>query len=229
MIFLVLIALSTALFTVGLYLWIDSSNNLKKADESFITIGTVQQKENTMEMEAVWDAYLKDYIYYNIPVYDSYISDKVLQTDSIEYIVKPMQRPFYGAYLHNYKVKDTTGLDNEGIPLLTVAEFKPVRDCVPSGPVEVDIVRVLYGHDISGQRILFCDHNTEHTYPMTKGQSYIAAIYFFSSHDGTMSNISTYEYVPSYNPLFSGDSPKFEEVTDDFYNSERGGSMVFIY
>lgn len=60
-----------------------------------------------------------------------------------------------------------------------IAEFTPVKDCVPSEPVRVRIVKVLYGTVYGSKEFWFCEHNNEHPKPLKAGKTYIA--YLFST------------------------------------------------
>lgn len=54
--FLALIIFSGVLITVGANLWVKSQINLNKYEESFTTIGTVEQKASSIRQDMIWDA-----------------------------------------------------------------------------------------------------------------------------------------------------------------------------
>lgn len=222
--FLSLITLSVALFVVGLTLFRNASMNLEKADDSFVTIGTVQQKENTMLTEARWDAGLKNYVYSNTPVYDSYIPIITLRLHGVEYISGPEHRPFYGGYVPDLVVRE-----NDLPSLGAVIEFIPVEECVPSEPVEVEVVNVLYGYDLwgkdlQGQRIKFCDHFTEQPKSMQSGKTYIAFVVIHSTNTDQHQNLDKKQYEREYAPhkIYAGQIDAWEEVNEGFYETTDG-------
>jgi len=223
--FFLLIILSAALCVVGLNLWLNASSNLKKADEVFVTIGTVTQKENTMLTETTWDAGLKDYIYTNSPVYDSYIPITALQLDGVEYISGPEQRPFYGGYVSDFIVSEPVSEDEtySSSPTIAVIEFVPVNNCIPSEPVEVEVVNVLYGdYDLQGRQIKLCDHFTEQPESMESGKTYIAFVNWNLINTDEHENLD--EWEPEYAPykIYSGQSDLWEEVYEGFYETTEG-------
>ena len=219
--FCLLIVLSMALFVVGLNLWRSAATNLQQADAAFVTIGTVQQKESSMRAEERWDAGLKEYVYRDKPVYDTFIPIAALHLDGVDYISGPEQRPFYSAYVPDcitYKLSA-----NEFLSTSAVIEFVPVQDCVPSEPVEVDVVNVLYTNlpaEYEGRRIKLCDHYTEHPKPLQGGKTYIA--YGNLRYDNSHENLIDYEleFVPLM--FYSGQTDGWEEVYDGFYESKAG-------
>lgn len=84
--FCVIFIFGTMLFTVGLNLWLGVSEKIKAADETFVTIGTVRQKEQSTAMEGQWDAGLKDYIYQETQVYGEFLDTEFLESLHVEYI-----------------------------------------------------------------------------------------------------------------------------------------------
>ena len=95
--FCIIFLCGTILFTVGLNLWLEISEKIKAADETFVTIGTAEQKEQSTVMEQWWDAGLKDYMYQETRGYGEYLTPDILESLDIEYISPPRQRPYFGA------------------------------------------------------------------------------------------------------------------------------------
>ena len=223
-VFLLLVALSVALLFVGLTLWFHASMNLQKADDAFVTIGTVQQKENTIRTKAFWDADRQGYLYRSEPVYDSYIPLETLLMDGVKYNSGPEQRPFYGGMVTDPIVIDENEENRTGI---SVVEFVPVNDCIPSQPVEVEVVNVLYGIDLfkgnlQGQHIQFYDRYTETPGLLERGKTYIASIWFDSMNDRQYKNMDRYETIYAPHPIYTGQTSLWEEVTDGFYDTAGG-------
>ena len=97
--FLSLITASSFLLTLGLNLFFISRETQKEAQNSFITIGTVEQKASNSGREALWDVTDKDYIYVSRKIYDAPISDSVLDIEGMPYIHKPKHQPVYGSIM----------------------------------------------------------------------------------------------------------------------------------
>lgn len=106
-----LLLFSTVLFTIGTSLWIQVTERLKAADEFFVTIGTVTQKENSLSSNAQWDAALKDYIYFDEPVYSEILPVDILKELDIDYISEPEQRPYYGARSSDFIANRSENMD----------------------------------------------------------------------------------------------------------------------
>ena len=148
------------LFTVGLNLWLEISEKIKAADETFVTIGMAEQKEQSTVMEQWWDAGLKDYMYQETRGYGEYLTPDILESLDIEYISPPRQRPYFGAVSPGNRTGGE--LKEESITGVSLAEIRPLEDCVPDRPVPVEVVRVLWGtRSLLGKKIYFCDHRTE--------------------------------------------------------------------
>lgn len=223
--FLLLILLSTALFMVGMSLFLQTEENLRRADKAFVTIGTVKQKANTMRLEEQWDAALKDNIYSETPVYNEIFSTEILKIPGIEYISGPEQRPYYGAFSSDFKFYTNDELMNMNWSIL-IAEFQPVDDCLPDEPVQVEIKNVLFGNkSLIGNTIFFCDHFSKQTQPMDHSKTYIAflKVVNFNSekHESLDEQI---EYAPMFNDerQFS----RWVEVYDGFYETEQGKCWI---
>ena len=223
--FCLMIILSVALVVVGLNLWRSAEMNLKQADAAFVTIGTVQQRKSSMRTEGRWDAGLKDYEYISSPVYGAYIPITVFQLDDIDFIYGPEQRPFYSAHVPDsitYKLANNQLFSPEA-----VIEFVPVEDCVPSEPVEVDVINILYTHDIQsyeGRRIKFCDHHTEHPNAMERGKTYIAYVHPNFLNTEQHKNLNNKNYENEYMPyrFYTGKADAWEEVYEGFYETADG-------
>lgn len=76
--FFLLLAFTTALVCAGGSLWKLNGDNLRRFDEIFMTIGTVEQTPERIEQEAAWDAKLENYRYFSAAVYGETISPDVL-------------------------------------------------------------------------------------------------------------------------------------------------------
>ena len=77
--FLLVIMSSGMLLTMGANLWLKSRQNLKAYEENFLTIGTVEQKPDSMRMEKVWNAERKYYEIEQSPQYSVIYPVSILQ------------------------------------------------------------------------------------------------------------------------------------------------------
>ena len=55
--FLILLILTVTFFMLGFNLWSVSQNNLQRIENTFTTIGTVQQKATSMATAKMWDGW----------------------------------------------------------------------------------------------------------------------------------------------------------------------------
>lgn len=51
-----LLILTTAFFTLGYNLWSLADSNMARIENAFMTIGTVEQKTESLEIYSMWDA-----------------------------------------------------------------------------------------------------------------------------------------------------------------------------
>lgn len=218
-IFCTIFIFGTMLFIVSFSLWIDISEKVKIADDVFITIGTVRQKEQSTTMIQWWDAGLKDYIYQETNVYGDFLKPEVLKKLEIEYISAPQQRPYFGALSPGI----ITGGEHAGEnnTSKSLVEIRALEDCVPKEPVTVEVVDVLWGtNSLLGKKIYFCDHRTEQPESLEMGQTYITFISENLIYGDNHENFTGTEYMPLR--IYKNQTQAWYEVTDDFYETEEG-------
>lgn len=100
--FFLLLSFTVALVCAGGSLWKLCGDNLRRFEEIFMTIGTVEQTPERMEQEAVWYANLEDFRYFNRAVYGEAVSSDVLDFEGAGYLSGPEQRAYYEA-LEDYQ------------------------------------------------------------------------------------------------------------------------------
>lgn len=234
--FLLLTAISTALLVLGLHLWNDTSKKLNALEESFTTIATVAQKEDSIRTHNIWDAALERYSHSTHSVYNSVISETVLEYDGANYLKGPEKRPYYGAYMPGYRK-----MFEEGLMMLErylFIEFSPVEDCIPDHPVQVNITKVLSGEIYGSDQLWYCDHYRENPEPLYAGNRYIACLSVIDNTHTKAQVGTNIEFVPFGMPVYSSQFDKTgkemesvlnlneflscEEVTEDFYQTGRG-------
>jgi len=228
--FLLLLIAASAFFSLGGNLWLLNNRNIKLYEDTFITIGTVEQRESAVKQEKIWDAELKEYRIYRSPEYNKPIPLSVLDFEGANYITSPEWRCNYGAYCPEYD-NDSDDI-NEGV--FTV-EVSPIEDCIPDKPVKIHIEKVLYGEkSYEGVDIWFCNHYDPNPEMLYEGKTYVMSFRFGLPHKGMED--SGLEGRPYYIFKSSQVSSKgesvvedgiaddyfYEEVTDGFYDTERG-------
>lgn len=218
--FCIIFTFGTLIFSVGLNLWLEISEKIKTADETFVTIGTVEQKEQSTTIEQRWDAGLKDYLYQETEVYGDFLTPEILNSLDLEYISPPRQRPYFGAGSPNILTGGET--TQESITGLSLVEIRALEDRVPKEPVPVEVVRVLYGtNSLLGKTIHFCDHRTRLPELLEAGKTYMTVIGMnpinVDKHEGFTGGM---EYMPLR--IYENQARLWYEVTDDFYKTEEG-------
>ena len=196
--FFLLLSFTVALVCAGGSLWKLCGDNLRRFDEIFTTIGTVEQTPERIRQEAVWYADEEDYRYFNRAVYGETISSDVLDFEGAGYLSGPEQRAYYEALPQDYKLKE----DIEGFSQYIIMEASPLEDCVPAGPVKMDVKRVLYSvYPVNFNPVYLCDHNNEHPQTLYADKTYLMAVADGWSHDfkekGTQ---AIFEYAPIEGP-----------------------------
>ncbi len=216
----VIFIFGTMLFTVGLNLWLGISEKIQMADKTFVTIGTVRQKEQSTTMEGQWDAGLKDYTYQETEVYGDFLDSEILENLNIEYISGPQQRPYFGA--GSLDILTGGELTEESTTSISLVEIRALEDCVPTQPVGVEVVRVLWGDaGLLEKRIDFCAHRTKQPDSLEAGKVYITFIGMnpmnVEKHEGFTGLL---EYMPLL--VYENQTQLWYEVTDDFYETQEG-------
>lgn len=228
--FVMLLATATALCTLGGSLWILNNANIKKYENSFTTIGTAGQRESSVKSEEIWDAELREYRTYTLPEYKEILSLSELTFPEANYIYEPERRPYFGAYVPQYKTMD------EGISIIDgiIIETTPLKDCIPDQPIKLEITRVLYGSkSLENTEIWFCDHNNAKPEQLSAGKTYVMSLKESRPHQEMM-DIGT-EFIPSYqisstqvdsegNLIQDGvpDNYFCEEITEGYYETSLG-------
>ena len=148
------------------------------------------------------------------------------------YLSGPEQRAYYEALPLDYKLKE----DEEGFSQYIIMEASPLVDCVPAGPVKMDVKRVLYSvYPVNFNPVNLCDHNNEHPQKMYADKTYLMAVADGWAHDFKEKGPqATFEYAPIEGPYSTqadadGNRRPTEltgnwivEVTPGFYDTKEG-------
>lgn len=244
--FLLLIALSAILLTMGVVLWVNNSSVIHNYEDNFITIGTVEQKAFSISQSTEWDAELKDYRLFQKAEYSRVLPVSQLSFEGANYINEPEKRSYYGSYAPEYVLWNM--LYPYRFPII-IAEISPIEDCVPNESVKVKINKVLFGESsLEGTILWFCNHYTKIPKPLEKGKSYAVVLSTrYWSHgkyyeDDKCEEERTIEYVPNelqamqyeYDGTWIKDvlgekviedSPYYE-ITENFYYTDIGKRLL---
>jgi hypothetical protein len=172
--FLFLMALASFLLTLGCILWMMNNATIHKYEDSFITIGTVEQKAFSVRRGTEWDAELKDYSVFQRAEYSSLLPVSLLSFQGANYIHEPEKRSYYGSYAPDYILWNTSS--PQSFPVV-IAEISPIEDCIPDESVKVIIKKVFFGASaLEGSSLWFCNHYTKNSKPLQKGNSYAVVL-----------------------------------------------------
>lgn len=230
--FFLLLALASGLCSMGRGFFAINQEKTEAYEDSFMTIGTVEQKADSVRERLVWDAELKDYHIYNTSAYDSYVPVSVLDFEGADYLSGPEKRCFYGAYMPQYEMYGI------GMNLNVIVEGSPVEDAVPDHPVEFKVSKVLAGRGIlEGNVIDFCDHYNPDPQKLYADKTYIMSVIDVLGHESEAKFEGDYvrEYVPDpvvgstqvdvngkKMPEEVSEDYFCDEVTEGFYETSRG-------
>lgn len=232
--FLLLLTFASGLCSIGRGFLITNQAKMEAYEDSFMTIGTVEQKADSVRERMIWDAETKDYHIYNISVYNSYVPLSVLDFEGADYLSGPERRCFYGAYMPQYEMYGTGMAMNLG----EIVEGSPVEDAVPDHPIKFQVTRVLAGQGIrEGNVIDFCDHRNPKPEMLYEDKTYVMSLQYCPGHEDQKEFEE--DYVSEYNPYPVVESDQVDingnevpdqvedghfcdEVTEGFYESDRG-------
>ena len=243
--FLLLIAASGMFLTLGAVLWIMNNSVINTYEDTFITIGTVEQKALSINTTTRWNAEKKDYDLRQQPVYSSLLPISMLSFEGANYIHEPEKRSYYGSYAPNYTLFRT----NESYIELLIAEVTPLEDCIPDESVRVKINKLFFGNaSLEGTTIWFCNHRNENPQPLEKGKNYAVIINLSAWAHGSRfeksgdAALRLLEYGPNsiYIEEYESDgtlkkdpledeknnSSPYYEVTEGFYDSTIGKRLL---
>ena len=183
LLFFLLLTAGTALLTVGVCLFVQTSNRIAKVESEFTTIATVEQKPISTYVEESYNSCLGAYGN-ELPVYEKLIPFDVLDFPNAGYIGEPENRPVYmstwmGLVPHIWADRHYE----------FVVVFTPLEDSTGDGPVEAEVLRVHYT-DVTrqfifppppdnlstGQIIPICQHFSQTPVELKKGKMYLASL-----------------------------------------------------
>lgn len=228
--FLILFSACVLLVSVGGNLLFISMKNTEQMEGLFRTIGTVEQKPDGVEKKAVWDAEKETYVYENRQVYESWRTLSDLELEGVEYLSGPERRPYYAAYVPDLQILD----DNAGWSNAVILEASPLEDCIPSGPVKMELKKVLFSYySFNAPQFYYCDHFHKNPEMLYADKTYVMSLEQWLWHGWTIEE-TRYEHLPAGGlfttqtqkdgtPLVSGEENIWiQEITEGFWQSEDG-------
>lgn len=245
--FLCLIMVAGMFLSLGGCLWVTNTLTIRAYEETFMTIGTVEQKATSIRQVNRWDAELKDYIKYQYSEYASILPLLMLSFEGADYIQMPEKRSFYGSYAPDYTLVNKDLLPNYRT---LIAEISPLEDGIPNESMKIKINKVLLGDPIyEGINVWFCNHHQPDPEPLYKNKSYAVVLSSVSwAHGkqyeeagGTVEGILEYGPWPLSSTQYASDGSKmvdlipedslektspYFEITDGFYDTEIGKRIL---
>ena len=157
--FLLLLIFASGLFSLGRSFWIINQEKTEAYEDTFTTIGLVDQKAIAVEKYETWDPEKGEYEIAPKQVYGPYHSLEVLDFEGAEYLSGPEKRVTYGSYLPGYRVfGDSDSNDDTGLNGF-VLEVTPLEDGVMDETMKVRIEKIWKGRGIrEGDIICVSDH-----------------------------------------------------------------------
>lgn len=233
---ILLVMIVTVMLVVGGNLWVTSDRLSKAYENDFVTIGTVNQKPDSVQESRVWDAKKEEYQIRYESVYDRYVTQEEITFPEVEYLVEPEKRVFWGSYAPEYlHASAEAGFD----PVATIAEFSPMESGILSPSKRIYITKVLGSNKLlEGTVSWLCDHTNRYPVEVTEEKTYIAMIKLspVDTHGteweekGYLSHLE-YNPIPIETTLYTPEGKRIEdsletqklyEVTEGFYETEIG-------
>lgn len=236
--FFLLLTFTVALVCAGGNLRKMCADNMKRFEQIFTTIATVEQKPEKTVQAAGWRADKKAYRYVNVPVYGETISPDVLDFEGAGYLSGPDRRACYMAQAPECRLRD----DDRGMWHFMIVEASPVEDCVPSDPVKMELKRVLFSYyPITFPDFYYCAHFEEHPAPMYADKTYLMELVLGLPHDWEVAEnpvTGRWEYQPVDGPCSTQADSKgnllpnhlsenpVQELTPGFYETDEGKAWL---
>jgi hypothetical protein len=238
--FAALFAIAAFFVSAGAMIWARNQAVIRDHEDTFVTIGTVYQQADAMELTERWDAFAKQYTRRSAATYASIVPLSVLEFEDADYVLGPENRPYYGAYRPDLRLwpEDT----KYKCWTYYVVEFTPLEDALPDHPVRVRIKRVL--GDVpdnaeskmsQGYEILFCDHYNNAPQPLYAGKTYLTNLRDKGFHGGGERESEYYPQDAVFSSQYrtNGDPieaevvlPAISEVTEGFYETDSGRAWL---
>lgn len=182
--FLVLIALSTALLVVGAGLVDMTEKRIRTVDDQFVTLGTVEQTPDFADTSLLFDSCSENAMSATVDGFGELLTLDLFGTmDERLFLQRPQQRPFYLAHIPGLNpYLDGTGVVDD----VYVIEFTPLEDINTPESGDVLVKKILYAKTSShgiyleelreGEEALLCGHFCKEQSTWKAGKDYIATV-----------------------------------------------------
>lgn len=230
--FVLFLAFAVLLLTLGSSMYGLVSENMERMEALFVTIGTAEQVPVSVAREKVWDAEIEGYRFRTVRNYGDLVSLSDITLPQADYLSGPERRPYYVSYDPSYRLAN----EQTGFGSNVILEAEPYEDGIPAGPLRMRQKKVLYSYYPIGNQLefYFCDHQNPEPERLEAGKTYVMYLADCPPHGWRMGADGPYEWIPAGvlgtdqtdsagNPLDT-DLPElyYEEVTEGFYETERG-------
>lgn len=230
--FILLLMAAVTFMSLGANLYILNKTNTQRYENTFTTIGTVQQRATGVKQVKQWNGATDSYQILSGPAYGKAIPISVLNFPGANYIIKPQRTPYYGSYCPQY----SNGMNY--VSMGYIFEVVPLKDCIPNEPVQLKITKVLSGIGFEkNYKIWFYDSFEPNPKKLYAGKTYIISLGEGSrdTMPASAKNISGSVYTP--NPCLKSDQSTpdgqtiedgtpdeyfYDEVTEGFYQTSIG-------
>ena len=183
--FLLLMAASTALVVTGSIMSIENTRRIRIVEDRYTTIGTVEQMPLSTESHIQADPCFGTFSYTNSK-FGSIISVDTLNVSELQYVYPPEYRPYFISYLPEFHHSGGAAIRRH------ILEFTPTTDSADGEPVEVQVTKVLQSDIDSrsanamegctdqsfheGDIFTLCQHSTSYLYPLKAGERYVSCV-----------------------------------------------------
>ncbi len=165
--FFLLIGVSAFFVVLGGNLLYMTMASTKEFEKIYTTIGTVEQTKKDAGMVRFRNAFTNEYDYLKTYKYGERVKEDVLDFKGADYILKPRQRPYFGAYVADMY---------QGVGHANNIQVEATLMEPPTGqPAKMKITRVMEGYVQEGDIIYIRDlekTDTEPT-PFEMGKTYV--------------------------------------------------------
>ncbi len=235
--FILLIAASTAFLTIGLNLWNSSCHNIKDIENTFTTIGTIEQRHDSMQIGKGWSSYEMKYIQYDYPIYSREVG--LDELSGLPFLVTPEKRSFYTAHVPKLHDALFSGIEHRLLKQ-SVFEFEPIEDFDVTEKTRVKITNIFYSwggelvvekmktpYFYSASESFMNMDNPDKPMRLEVGKRYITVASDVLIEETEEHQIWGYMAVDGIGEIqsdggYSCASPAITEVTDGFYETEIG-------
>lgn len=229
--FFLLMAASTALIVTGAIMSIENSNRIQIVEDTYSTVGYVEQLPTKIDTEVVVDPCYGVYTD-SVPEYGEFLTSDIFDFPGAEYVQEPEYRPYYISSLPQLRHSDSWFYRRH------ILEFTPLEPgSGEDGPIEVIITKVLQS-DVDpahanyadshtdrslqvGDIIPICQHEASVVCPLTAGERYVSTVSLYG--DCPEHGFEYQSYIAPYSHQYSREENSV--ITGDLQTERARGSV----